>query len=1481
MLVLSGCLGLGGSDAEDDETVVKGLDTDGDGIPDVQDDDDDGDSWNDLDELNCQSDPLDATSVPLDSDKDWTCDVRDFDDDSDGYPDTDEAYCGSDPLDATSVPSDMDNDGVCDRLDDDMDGDGVSNDEDYAPEDPDKWQGVSGCTDDAAFNHDETAELDDGTCFTLEDAEAAVLEAMNGLTKIEMIGPEPVGLYSNSQIHLTVIQDMANNFTSITYALIQYGEERGRATYTSTNNGFVQVELSGEDGYQTVHQRFLVSSVYDGFYEENGNEEGGMDMAHAHCENDGVNWYCLYNEEQYYQSEDDHHEDQNCYNPETHQVYASTQEECENAGHYWFEDEDDHDEDTMETGPNSESRDMRYHQFQCANGETVKVTAVNNGVEDCSDASDEPMMQDDGSTFLCHDGSTVPFTLANDGHIDCPDGSDEPNFIGDYWNCADGERIYSFQINDGYTDCSDGSDEPYYNMAQYEVSTYPCEDGNTVLLSKVNDGADDCPDGTDEHPTGTPEWLFDEFGCDDDYDVEIPVIRVNDGVEDCPNGEDEPAYDAAGNETNMFECYTFSGDHDDHDDDHDDDDSDRLYIPISAVNDGVIDCDVRQDEAALAGNVTERWFGETPWDDDDGDDDVHWESYEDGYCEWEGTGEDDDRWWCKIDETDEDWENWWYYCENHGTDWHCTDDFDQSEAHENSANGQQWSGSGEDNPEVCLFYGDDFYIPWSWVNDGLDDCDDGSDEPSYDANGQENSTVFCDDGSEIPLSKANDGQSDCPEGEDEASFVLELRYTCNNGATIDFGEANDGRNDCEDNSDEPEYELEEMTDFTCDDGTLVPFSKANNGDDDCANAEDEPTYEEEEYSTYDCDSGDTIPLSSVNDGQNDCPGGDDEPTYNPVTQTETSTYTCLYSEEVIALSSVNDEQDDCEDGTDEPHYYEYDTSEFECVDGSDTLRISDLNNGYAQCDDGSDEAQYIMPEDEHVLTCNDGSQISIDEFNDGKDDCSDGSDELDHFRCEDGYGTVYLQMVNDGRTDCYDGSDEVQIDDVNLVECYGGEDSIKVSQFHDGQFDCDGGWDEMQFKQWRDCEWTSDEVGWTCTEVFFSTDETWTFSSRKTFGQPEMMFLSTTTDLGTTVEAVFDAETHSLLTLETTPHEDNHYETEEMKMTSGLHDPTMGDVFNFDDALSVHSPPFAMYFYGQPRQADNKVFTCDSGEEVPFQAVNDHHDDCADASDEPTYEEESYTCTTGSQQVLMSRVNDGQADCIDGSDEPVLDEDGHDTTYFTCLYSGEEIILSWVNDNIIDCNDQSDEQNGYMTETSSFTCDNGATVPLSSVNDRYEDCYDGSDELPEANGHGYGDYEILHSGPHTWWTFGEGDHTLEVVFANCEAFETQYPRHEYSYSSYLLPQNCGDDLARYSLDDIMNGDVPGLSYSDDHGLGTLTVDTDFALDGWNAVRLSTPDGAYADENPEVQLPAPGLGLTALTMLGAALLMHRREGDRQA
>ena len=58
------------------------LDTDGDGIPDIFDPDDDGDGWNDTVEVDCETDPLDIVSSPDDYDGDGTCDLQDEFDDS-------------------------------------------------------------------------------------------------------------------------------------------------------------------------------------------------------------------------------------------------------------------------------------------------------------------------------------------------------------------------------------------------------------------------------------------------------------------------------------------------------------------------------------------------------------------------------------------------------------------------------------------------------------------------------------------------------------------------------------------------------------------------------------------------------------------------------------------------------------------------------------------------------------------------------------------------------------------------------------------------------------------------------------------------------------------------------------------------------------------------------------------------------------------------------------------------------------------------------------------------------------------------------------------------------------------------------------------------------------------------------------------------------------------------------------------------------
>ena len=122
---------------------------------------------------------------------------------------------------------------------------------------------------------------------------------------------------------------------------------------------------------------------------------------------------------------------------------------------------------------------------------------------------------------------------------------------------------------------------------------------------------------------------------------------------------------------------------------------------------------------------------ESTGDDDDGGDDISWMDYWGGYCEWEGNPDGDDTvWWCKYSEDDEYWETWWYYCEDHEDDgWHCTDDFGQSEEFEHSAEGDEWSGSDDDDEGDEMFTcdnGDE--IPMDWVNDGWDDCGDGSDE---------------------------------------------------------------------------------------------------------------------------------------------------------------------------------------------------------------------------------------------------------------------------------------------------------------------------------------------------------------------------------------------------------------------------------------------------------------------------------------------------------------------------------------------------------------------------------------------------------------------------------------------------------------------------------------------------------------------------------------------------------------------------------
>ena len=143
-------------------------------------------------------------------------------------------------------------------------------------------------------------------------------------------------------------------------------------------------------------------------------------------------------------------------------------------------------------------------------------------------------------------------------------------------------------------------------------------------------------------------------------------------------------------------------------------------IPMDWVDDGYPDCEDGSDESDNHGDDDHDDHGNDDHDDhhDDGNH-ISWNSYYDGYCEWEGNDldGDDNTWWCKISQDDEDWDTWWYYCEHHDSDWHCTDDFGQSEEFEYSADGDEWSGSedGEDghddddgppSPEDAMYMAD-------------------------------------------------------------------------------------------------------------------------------------------------------------------------------------------------------------------------------------------------------------------------------------------------------------------------------------------------------------------------------------------------------------------------------------------------------------------------------------------------------------------------------------------------------------------------------------------------------------------------------------------------------------------------------------------------------------------------------------------------------------------------------------------------------
>ena len=244
--------------------------------------------------------------------------------------------------------------------------------------------------------------------------------------------------------------------------------------------------------------------------------------------------------------------------------------------------------------------------FMCDDGEEIPWDWVNDGMEDCSNGEDEGYMWvfaydhcDDGeglSSYACwddawdedEDGS--PEYVEEFWNYQCAqltDGSWEcaTDFVNYYDECAyedvgylecwlsewdtDGDGAYDLG-SDGYWDdeCEQLTDGGWACVRADDDGddVFVCDDGTEIPASWENDGEEDCSNGEDE-------WDAEEdvFVCDDG--TEIPASWENDGEEDCANGEDE--WDV---EEDVFVC------------------DDGSEIPASWENDGEEDCANGEDE---------------------------------------------------------------------------------------------------------------------------------------------------------------------------------------------------------------------------------------------------------------------------------------------------------------------------------------------------------------------------------------------------------------------------------------------------------------------------------------------------------------------------------------------------------------------------------------------------------------------------------------------------------------------------------------------------------------------------------------------------------------------------------------------------------------------------------------------------------------------------------------------------------------------